>query len=117
MMTMLAILLAIVLSVSPVADIEVDVCEINTTTNFRQVILYRWTWAPAGRSHHVAQWWITKSEPTVTRIGERWMVESDGRLFIARSLRRTKTQFDPEISDRKKLHEGDRKPYLCVPQY
>jgi len=40
-----------------------------------------------------------------------WMVQSEGREFFARSLRRTETIGDPEVADRKIVNECDRQPY------
>lgn len=108
---MLAFLLALSLTAGESLPI-VEVCEINETPTIRQVILYRWTWLPCGRNHHVAQWWIIKTEPAIERRHGMWIVSSEGKRFIARSLRRTRTRYDPEILDRKKLHEENRKPYL-----
>ena len=89
----------------------VEVCEINTTPNFRQVILRRWHRLGAVNGHRVAQWWIAKDKPTVERIGDRWRVRSEGRVFIARSVRRTETVGDPEMLDREIVRECDRVPY------
>ena len=110
---MITLLLAI--AISAPKPVVVDVCEINDMRHVKQVILYRWTWLLSGRSHHVSQWWIINKPPKVERLGDRWLIESEGRRFIARTLRRTTTQHDPEIADRRKLHEGDRKEYIrCV---
>jgi hypothetical protein len=94
---------------------HVDVCEINNTPTIRQIILYRWTWLPGGRSHHVAQWWSVGVDPIVERRGDIWMISSEGRRFTCRTLRRTETPYDPEVLDRKKLNEADRNPYICLP--
>ena len=110
---MIALLLAIALTApSPIPHVEV--CEINTTPTIRQVILYRWTWLPTGRSHHVAQWWSINSEPIIERRGDKWLVSSEGRRFTCRTLHRTETTVDPEVLDRKKLNEQDREPYICL---
>lgn len=111
---MIALILAIALT-APSQLPHVDVCEINTTPTIRQVILYRWTWLPEGRSHHVAQWWLIDSEPIVERRNGMWLVSSEGKRFVARTLRRTTTRHDPEVMDRKKLNEADREPYICLP--
>lgn len=108
---MIAMLLTIALSAQPKLPI-VEVCEINTTPTLRQIILYRWTWLPSGRSHHVSQWWIVNDEPTIERRGGVWLVSSEGRRFVARSLRQTKTQHDPEMLDREKLPENCRRAYI-----
>ena len=89
----------------------VEVCEINTTPQFRQVILRRWHRLGAVNGHRVTQWWIAKDEPTIERIGNRWRVRSEGREFIARSIRRTETVGDPEMVDREIVRECDRVPY------
>ena len=107
---MITIILTIALT-SPRLPI-VEVCEINTTPTIRQIILYRWTWLPEGRSHHVAQWWIAKDEPIAERRGGKWCISSEGRRFVARSLRRTRTEYDPEILDREKLNEESRRAYI-----
>lgn len=111
---MFALILALAITTSNRLPI-VEVCEINETPSVKQVILYRWMWLSGGRSHHVAQWWIIRSDPLVERHGDRWRITSEGRRFEARSLRRTKTAVDPEILDRTKLREEDRKPYICSP--
>jgi hypothetical protein len=110
---MIAFLLIIALTAPRLPIVEV--CEINETPTIRQIILYRWTWLPTGRSHHVSQWWIVQTEPIIERRHGMWLVSSEGRRFIVRSLRRTRTQHDPEILDREKLNEENRKPYLCSP--
>lgn len=108
---MLALLLAIAISTSTPLP-HVEVCEINETPTIKQVILYRWMWLPTGRSHHVSQWWIIHNEPLVQRRNGMWLVASEGRLFTARSLRRTTTPHDPELRDRDKLHEESRRVYI-----
>jgi hypothetical protein len=108
---MTALILAIALTFRPSLP-HVDVCEINTTPTIRQIILYRWTWLPTGRSHHVAQWWSIGKDPEVKRIGDRWLVISEGRRFTCRTLHRTETQHDPEVLDRRKLNEADRIEYI-----
>ena len=94
----------------------VEVCEINTTPSFQQVILRRWHRLGAVNGHRVAQWWIAKESPTVERIGERWRVRSEGREFWCRSVRYTRTVEDPEMIDRAIVSECDRLPYLEVPK-
>jgi len=90
----------------------VEVCEINTTPNFTQVILRRWHRLGEVNGHRVTEWWIAKEPPTIERIGGKWLVKSDGREFIARSVRWTTTQHDPEMAERKILCPSDRVPYL-----
>jgi hypothetical protein len=91
----------------------VEVCEINTTPNFTQVILRRWHRLGAVNGHRVTEWWIPRKETTtVERFGDRWLVRSDGREFIARSVRRTTTVNDPEMAERKILCPENRVPYL-----
>jgi hypothetical protein len=90
----------------------VDVCEINTTPNFRQVILRRWHRLGATHGHQVTEWWIVQSDPLIERAGGRWVVRSEGREFFARSIRYTDTPYDPEYRERRILHECDRVPYL-----
>ena len=92
----------------------VEVCEINTTPNFQQVILRRWHRLGAVNGHRVAQWWIAKESPTVERIGSRWRVRSEGREFLARSVRYTRTMEDPEMTDRALVSECDRVPYVSA---
>ena len=89
----------------------VEVCEINTTPVFTQVIIRRWHRLGAANGHRVTEWWIAKQPITVQRAGGVWMVSSEGREFYARSLRRTETTCDPEVADRKIVHECDREPY------
>jgi hypothetical protein len=91
----------------------IEVCEINTTPNFTQVILRRWHRLGSVNGHRVSEWWIPRKESTtVERIGDRWLVRSDGREFIARSVRWTETVGDPEMAERKILCPSDRVPYL-----
>jgi hypothetical protein len=92
----------------------IEVCEINTTPQFTQVILRRWHRLGAVNGHRVAQWWIAKESPTVERIGERWLVRSEGREFWCRSVRYTRTCDDPEMTDRAIVAECDRVPYMSV---
>jgi hypothetical protein len=106
---MLAILL--ILATFAPALPAVEVCEINTTPQFRHAILRRWHRLGDANGHRVTQWWITKDEPTIERIGDRWRVRSEGREFIARSIRRTETVGDPELADRELVAECDRVSY------
>lgn len=107
---MIAALLAIALTARDPLPI-VDVCEINTTGHLRQVVLYRWHWSPQGKSHRVSQWWEIVTEPIVSRRGGVWHVQSCGREFLARTLRRTTTAVDPEVADRSAVGVDDRMPY------
>jgi hypothetical protein len=112
---MIAAILAIALSTREPLPI-VDVCEINRTGNsLRQVIIYRWQSSPSGRDHYVSQWWSISSEPLIERRGGVWMVQSEGRQFLAKRVWRTETLADPEVQDRRRLREDDRTPYeiLC----
>ena len=95
---------------------HVEVCEINTTPNFQQVILRRWHRLGAVNGHRVTEWWIAKEPPHIERIGGKWLVRSEGREFIARSVRPTETQHDPEMAERKILCPSDRVPYLSKEQ-
>ena len=90
----------------------VEVAEINTTPNFRQVILRRWHRLGEVNGHRVAQWWIIKEKPAIEPHGDRWLVRSEGRMFIARSVRWTQTQHDPEMREREILCTEDRVLYL-----
>jgi len=90
----------------------VEVVEINTTPNFTQVILRRWHRLGAVNGHRVSEWWIIKEKPHIEPRGDRWLVRSDGREFIARSVRWTETQHDPEFQERKILCPENRVPYL-----
>lgn len=110
---MITILLVIALS-TPRTPV-VEVCEINRTPVVYQVILWRWMWLPTGHSHHVSQWWIIRSKPDVRRQNGMWLVSSEGRRFIARSLRRTETWYDPEMLDQGNLATEDRKEYAVGP--
>jgi hypothetical protein len=89
----------------------IEVCEINTTPNFTQVILRRWHRLGTVNGHRVTEWWMAKQPITVQRAGGVWFVQSEGREFYARSLRRTETANDPEVEDRKLVSECDREPY------
>jgi hypothetical protein len=89
----------------------IEVCEINTTPQFTQVILRRWHRGGAVNGHRVTEWWLAKQPITVQRAGGVWLVQSEGREFYARSLRRTETTIDPEVADRKIVGEEDRMPY------
>jgi hypothetical protein len=91
---------------------SVEVCEINTTPQFTQVILRRWHRLGEVNGHRVTEWWIAKEPPAIERIGGKWLVRSDGREFIARSVRWTQTVGDPEMAERKILCPSDRVPYL-----
>jgi hypothetical protein len=77
-------MLAILLTLTTFAPLPpvIEVCEINTTPNFQQVIL------------------------------RRWRVRSEGREFWCRSVRYTRTVEDPEMIDRAIVSECDRVPYL-----
>jgi hypothetical protein len=108
---MIAILLTLA-TFAPSPQI-IEVVEINTTPNFQQVILRRWHRLGEVNGHRVTEWWIPRKETTtVERIGDKWLVKSDGRGFIARSVRWTETAHDPEQQERKILPECDRVPYL-----
>ena len=91
---------------------HVEVCEINTTPQFTQEILRRWHRLGAVNGHQVTEWWLASKKPHVEPRGDKWLVRSEGREFIARSLRRTQTIDDPEYKERKILPECDRVPYL-----
>jgi hypothetical protein len=90
----------------------IEVCEINTTPNFTQVILRRWHRLGAVNGHRVTEWWIANKKPHIEPYGDKWLVRSDGREFIARSVRWTETVGDPEMAERKILCPSDRVPYL-----
>jgi hypothetical protein len=105
------IALLITLATFAPSPLTVEVCEINTTPNFTQVIIRRWHRGGAVNGHRVTEWWMAKQPITVQRAGGVWMVSSEGREFYARSLRRTETANDPEVADRKIVGEEDRMPY------
>jgi hypothetical protein len=107
---MIAILLT--LATFAPSPLVVDVCEINTTPNFRQIILRRWHRLGATHGHQVTEWWIVQSDPLIERAGGRWVVRSEGREFFARSIRYTDTPYDPEYRDRRILCPDNRVPYL-----
>jgi hypothetical protein len=109
--TMTALILALALTFRPSLP-HVDVCEINTTPTIRQVILYRWTWLPSGQFASCRTVVVDRQRPKVKRIGDRWLVISEGRRFTCRTLHRTETQHDPEVLDRRKLNEADRIEYI-----
>jgi hypothetical protein len=90
----------------------VEVCEINTTPNFTQVILRRWHRLGAVNGHRVTEWWIANKKPHIEPHGGKWLVRSEGREFIARSVRWTETSHDPEMQERKILCPENRVPYL-----
>jgi hypothetical protein len=107
--------IALLLTIATFAPLPpvIEVCEINTTPNFTQVILRRWHRLGEVNGHRVAEWWIPRKDATtVERIGDKWLVKSDGREFWVRSVRWTETQHDPEQQERKILPECDRVPYL-----
>jgi hypothetical protein len=54
---------------------------------------------------------MCKQPITVQRAGGVWFVQSEGREFYTRPLRRTETANDPEVEDRKIVSEEDRMPY------
>lgn len=90
----------------------VDVVEINETPSIRQVIFHRW-YRLAEPGHHVAQWQLIDRDrdPLIVWRGGRRIMYLDGRQFIVRSLRYTKTKSDPEVLDRGLLSEENRRPY------
>lgn len=94
------------------SPLVIEVCEINTTPQFRQVILRRWHRLGAVNGHRVTEWWIAKDNPTVRRVGGVWLVKSEGKEFFARSLRWTETKHDPEMQEREILPQCDRVPYM-----
>ena len=106
-------MIALLLTLATFATLPpvVEVCEINTTPNFQQVILRRWHRLGAVNGRRVAQWWIANQPPTVERIGDRWRVRSEGREFWTRSVRYTRTVEDPEMIDRAIVSECDCVPY------
>jgi hypothetical protein len=107
---MLTLLLALTLTAHSLP--EVEACEINHNPHLSQVVLYRWMRLPDGSGHRVAQWWTIHSEPVIARRGNRWIVASEGRRFVARSLSRTETISDPERLDLQRLPAEQRRPYF-----
>ena len=91
---------------------QVEVVEINTTPNFTQVILRRWHRLGVVNGHQVTEWWITNKKPHIEPHGDKWLVRSEGREFIARSIRPTITSHDPEMAERKILCPENRVPYF-----
>ena len=102
---MTAAILLLLIVAQPVDRVEV--CEVNQTPSFTQVILWRWQ----NGDHRVAQWWIVKGEMTVRRIDRDFLVRSEGQEFRCRSYRKTISDYDPEIRDRKRLKPENRLPY------
>jgi hypothetical protein len=107
-------MIAIILTLATFAPSppQAEVCEINTTPNFQQVILRRWHRLGVVNGHRVTEWWIANKKPHIEPHGDRWLVRSEGREFIARSVRLTTTSHDPEMAERKILCPSDRVPYL-----
>jgi len=106
----LLFLLAIALT-SP-QPTQVDRIEVNTSPNFRQVILYRWTRLACGHGYRVADWWIV--DETYQPAGRLIARYEAGRVqeFTSQTIETTETKADPEMQDRSKLPQDLRRSYL-----
>lgn len=108
---MIALLLAIALTTSQPTATRVEVVEVNEfhrdqQTVMVQVLLRRWLRLANGSSHYVEDWRLVKGEPiTRWRHGRRYIdvMTSDGVLtFESKSIRWTRTAYDPELRERAK---------------
>jgi len=101
----------------------VDVVEVNDVSGrypFRQIIVWRWmTVWPYSGDHYVSEYFMMKNtEITVERWSDHltevsWRGEN-GMAYSAICLtyRHTKTKYDPEVEDRKRLAPERRRPYF-----
>ena len=112
---MIASMLIVAATFAPPLPV-VEVAEINETPRIKQLILHRW-YRLASPSHHVAQWQLIGREPLIVWRGGRRIMYLDGKPFVVRSLRYTKTKADPEIANREVLHEENRRPYWHRPAF
>lgn len=118
---MITYILSLILFLLPPENqpIQVDVTEINHkysndgTLTFTQVIY--WDYYPCCGTHHVVAWRMYKSiqqyprhhaHPTYPYISYCSYHQTH---IISRSKRETWTQYDPEIDDRRKLPEHQRR--------
>jgi hypothetical protein len=104
---MIAILLSLVLS-SP-APPRVEVVEVNTYTQggrtiLTQIILKRWLNLSTGPSHYVEEWRLVSGDvQPYWRHGRRLIdvPTASGVITIeVRSLRESRTTYDPEVAER-----------------
>ena len=111
---MIHLLLAIALSTPQ--PTQVDRIEVNTSPNFRQVILYRWTRLATGYGYRVADWWIV--DETYRPAGRLIARYEAGRVqeFTSDTIDTTETTTDPEMTDRSKLPQDLRRSYLVNTQ-
>ena len=117
-MTALALLALTMLPVEGVIDDRCDVIEINSLYDgegglvFQQIIFWDW----GGRTgRRVVAWRLWKDPtktPTRKHTGEWEVVWQDGKVLrrvTACCFRRTWTQFDPELADRKNFPRDKRR--------
>jgi hypothetical protein len=104
---MIAILLSLVLS-SP-APPRVEVVEVNTYTQggrtiLTQIILKRWLNLSTGPSHYIEEWRLVSGDvQPYWRHGRRLIdvPTASGVITIeVRSLRESRTTYDPEVAER-----------------
>jgi hypothetical protein len=118
---MIPLLLALVLS-SP-APPKAEVVEVNHYHDangehvFDQVIFY--SWSAQRKRFDVREWRLAKCEsmyPVWRRNSwlTRWHEDGVMREVVASSRRETWTQYDPELTERKHLHETQRLPLFGV---
>lgn len=116
---MLAILLAMAVTLSGQRPVEVDVIEYNrygTPGGQRdQLLLRRWTRGPYGPANHVAQWMLIPGEPLVSYSDGFFRVNVGDVMIISKSYRKTQTPYDPELRDRYRYPSNQRRPYFPAP--
>ena len=105
---MIAIILALVLS-SP-APPRAEVVEVNTYHSggrivLTQILLKRWLNLSTGSSHYIEEWRLVAGDvQPYWRHGKRLIdvpTASDGTITIeVRSLRESRTTYDPEVAER-----------------
>lgn len=112
---MLVLLLTLSLPL-PIVERSASVAELNHVYDqcgkkcFTQLIV--WDWSDHLSDHHVGAWALVKGivqidRGTVTRIT---LKQPDGILRVtAGSFRESWTQYDPEIDDRQRVPQGQRR--------
>ena len=97
----------------------VDVCEWNRTYKvvndvesllFNQIIL--WRWSPVHKRHIVAEYWIIQGKPDRRRETVTVFTGSMRIALRAKSYRVSRTNYDPEQTDRAIIPCHERKPYF-----
>lgn len=115
---MIALLLALATYAAPTP--QVDRMEVNRYRDqFTQVVF--WSWSEQRRRYDVRAWMLVKDEshyPVRTRDGYRvvWY-EGETRYEVrAKSRIETQTPYDPELREREKLSQEQRKPIFESPK-